>query len=98
MTVGSDTFIHAVLDQIGFENIFKTQKRYPEISIKELKVAEFVFLSTEPFPFKQKHVDELQKLLPDSKVILVDGEAFSWYGTHLAKCESYFKNLLEIYR
>lgn len=96
MTVGSDTFIHAVLDQIGFENIFKTQKRYPEISIKELKVAEFVFLSTEPFPFKQKHVDELQKQLPDSKVILVDGEAFSWYGTHLAKCESYFKNLLEI--
>ena len=69
MTVGSDTFIHAVLDQIGFENIFKTQKRYPEISIKELKVAEFVFLSTEPFPFKQKHVDELQKQLPDSKVL-----------------------------
>lgn len=95
MTVGSDTFIHTVLDQIGFENIFKTQKRYPEISIEELKTADYIFLSTEPFPFKQKHIDELQKQLPDSKIILVDGEAFSWYGTHLAKRADYFKGLKE---
>ena len=95
MTVGSDTFIHAVLDQIGFENIFKTQKRYPEISIEELKTADYIFLSSEPFPFQQKHIDELQKELPDAKIFLVDGEAFSWYGTRLAKCESYFQNLVE---
>ena len=96
MTVGSDTFIHDILDKVGFENIFKHHKRYPEITVEELKAAGFIFLSTEPFPFKQKHVEELQKQLPNSKVILVDGEAFSWYGTYLAKCESYFKNLLEI--
>ena len=95
MTVGSDTFIHDILDKVGFENIFKHHKRYPEITVEELKAAGFIFLSTEPFPFKQKHVEELQKQLPDSKVLLVDGEAFSWYGTRLAKCENYFKGLVE---
>ena len=93
MTVGSDTFIHAVLQQAGFENIFKDQRRYPEISVEQMKGAEYIFLSSEPFPFKEKHVDELQKLLPGSRIILIDGEAFSWYGTHLAKCEDYFKKL-----
>lgn len=95
MTVGLDTFIHDILDKVGFENIFKHHKRYPEITVEELKAAEFIFLSTEPFPFKQTHVEELQKQLPDSKVLLVDGEAFSWYGTRLAKCEGYFQNLVE---
>jgi len=95
MTVGSDTFIHEVLGKLCFENLFKDRKRYPEIFVDELKSADYIFLSSEPFPFKQKHIDELQKELPDSKIVLVDGEAFSWYGTHLAKCESYFKTLPE---
>lgn len=93
MTVGSDTFIHAVLEQLGFENIFKNRKRYPEVSVQEMKSADYIFLSSEPFPFQQKHIEELQKDLPNAKIILVDGEAFSWYGTRLAKCEDYFKTL-----
>lgn len=96
MTIGSDTFIHEVLNQIGFENIFKNEKRYPEISVENLKYADYIFLSSEPFPFQQKHIDELQLHLPNSKIMLVDGEAFSWYGTHLAKCEAYFKTLQNI--
>ena len=96
MTVGGDTFIHDILDKTGFENIFKDRKRYPEISVDEMKTAEFIFLSSEPFPFQQKHIFELQKQLPNSKFILVDGEAFSWYGTHLVKCAAdYFKDLKE---
>lgn len=95
MTVGFDTFIHDILEKIGFQNIFKNQKRYPEISVEDLKSADYIFLSSEPFPFQQKHIDELQKELPDAKISLVDGEAFSWYGTRLAKCESYFQNLVE---
>jgi len=93
MTIGGDTFIHEILDKTGFENIFKDRKRYPEIYVDEMKTADFIFLSSEPFPFQQKHIDELQNELPDSKIILVDGEAFSWYGTHLAKCADYFKDL-----
>ena len=95
MTIGSDTFIHQILDKLGFENVFKNEKRYPEISVEEMKKADFIFLSSEPFPFQQKHIDELQKELLNSKIVLVDGEAFSWYGTHLAKCGEYFFELVK---
>lgn len=94
MTVGSDTFIHEILSQLGFENIFKSHRRYPEVAAEDLKDAEYVFLSSEPYPFSKKHAEELQRALPDAKIVLVDGEAFSWYGTHLAKCENYFRHLL----
>lgn len=96
MTVGCDTFIHEVIEKLGFENFFKNGKRYPEISVDEMKGVDYIFLSSEPFPFQQKHIDELQLEIPNAKIILVDGEAFSWYGTHLAKCEDYFKTFCEI--
>ncbi|KFE97416.1 iron ABC transporter [Chryseobacterium formosense] len=94
MTVGSDTFIHHVLSEIGFENIFKNQTRYPEITAEDLAEADAIMLSSEPFPFKEKHIAELKAIYPDKKIIIVDGEAFSWYGTHIAKCENYFKELI----
>jgi ABC-type Fe3+-hydroxamate transport system substrate-binding protein len=95
MTVGSDTFIHSMLQTAGFENIFSDQKRYPEISINDLKndTCEVLLLSSEPFPFKQKHIDELQQQLPHTQIILVDGEMFSWYGSRLLKAPSYFAEL-----
>jgi ABC-type Fe3+-hydroxamate transport system substrate-binding protein len=94
MTIGSDTFIHKILGEIGFENIFKDRNRYPVIETEDLKEAEIIMLSSEPFPFKEKHMEELKLFYPDKKIMIVDGEAFSWYGTHLAKCESYFKELI----
>ena len=94
MTVGSDTFIHNILTEIGFENIFKNQTRYPEIQIEDLAEADVIMLSSEPFPFKEKHIVELKEFYPEKKIIIVDGEAFSWYGTHIAKCENYFKELI----
>jgi ABC-type Fe3+-hydroxamate transport system substrate-binding protein len=93
MTVGSDTFIHEIIEKLGLENLFKNQKRYPEISLDQMKEADVIFLSTEPFPFQQKNIEELQKKLPNQNIILVDGEAFSWYGTHLAKSSEYFQTL-----
>ncbi len=94
MTIGSDTFIHNILSEIGFENIFKNQTRYPEIQVEDLAEADVIMLSSEPFPFKEKHITELKEFYPDKKIIIVDGEAFSWYGTHIAKCEDYFKKLI----
>ncbi|WP_373707548.1 ABC transporter substrate-binding protein [Kaistella sp.] len=93
MTVGSDTFINEVLVRSGFENLFKDRTRYPEISVEELKDADLIFLSSEPFPFQQKHIDELLLELPNKEMILVDGEAFSWFGTHLIKVGDYLKEL-----
>ncbi|MPS73809.1 MAG: cobalamin-binding protein [Chryseobacterium sp.] len=95
MTIGSDTFIHKILTEIGFENIFKDRIRYPEIQTKDLADADIIMLSSEPFPFKEKHIEEFRELYPDKKIMIVDGEAFSWYGTHIAKCENYFKKLLQ---
>lgn len=94
MTVGSDTFIHHILTEIGFENSFKNKTRYPEITRDDLAETDIIMLSSEPFPFKEKHIEELKQFYPDKKIMIVDGEAFSWYGTHIAKCENYFKELL----
>jgi ABC-type Fe3+-hydroxamate transport system substrate-binding protein len=95
MTIGGDTFINDMLNHAGFENIFAHQTRYPETSIEHLRIAncQLLLLSSEPFPFRQKHIDELQKELPATKVILVDGEMFSWYGSRLSKAPAYFLQL-----
>jgi ABC-type Fe3+-hydroxamate transport system substrate-binding protein len=96
MTVGGDTFINDMLKQCGFENIFADKKRYPEISIPQLQTAncKLLLLSSEPYPFKQKHIDELGSQLPGTKIILADGEFFSWYGSRLQKAPQYFKQLI----
>ncbi|MCW3161260.1 ABC transporter substrate-binding protein [Chryseobacterium oryctis] len=94
MTIGHDTFIHKILEEIGFVNIFKDKTRYPEIQVEDLNEADIIMLSSEPYPFKEEHFKELNQIYPEKKIMLVDGEAFSWYGTHIAKCENYYKNLL----
>lgn len=85
MTIGGDTFISDMMRYAGFQNIYASQKRYPEISIEQLKKdnCQYLLLSSEPYPFKQEHVDELQALLPGTKILLVDGEGFSWYGSRM---------------
>lgn len=97
MTVGSDTFIHAMLQKCGFNNIFSHKVRYPEIDIDQLKTldCQLLLLSSEPYPFKQKHIDELQTHLPNTKIMLVDGEMFSWYGSRLLHAPKYFNEILQ---
>ena len=96
MTVGGDSFINDMLARCGFQNIFVGQNRYPQLQIAELQIAhcQLLFLSSEPYPFKQKHIDELATQLPDTKIMLVDGEMFSWYGSRLLKAVGYFKQLI----
>ena len=86
MLAGTKTFINQMLKLAGFQNILSnTNSRYPEISKEELSSLkpDYVFLSSEPFPFKDKHQLTFEKLLPNTKVVLVDGEMFSWYGSRL---------------
>jgi ABC-type Fe3+-hydroxamate transport system substrate-binding protein len=98
MTVGKDTFIHCMLSQIGLTNVFEKWNRYPEISEDELSKAspDYIFLSSEPYPFSEKHMYEFRRISPGSKVILVDGEYFSWYGSRLLGTVEYFKTLSSI--
>jgi ABC-type Fe3+-hydroxamate transport system substrate-binding protein len=95
ITVGGDTFINNMLQYAGFTNVFAHLNRYPEITISQLQTTSprLLLLSSEPYPFKQKHVDELQQQLTNTKIVLVDGELFSWYGSRLLKSPSYFAEL-----
>lgn len=97
MTAGGDTFIHTIMQAAGFENVFADHKRYPAITIKDLqeKQCEIIFLSTEPFPFKPKHIEELHVLLPHVNIVLVDGELFSWYGSRLLQTPAYLQKMQE---
>jgi len=99
MSVGSDTFISHMLNAIGWENAFADKQRYPEIEPEELakRNPELVLLSSEPFPFKEKHIAEIKDILPHARVALVDGEMFSWYGSRLLKAIPYFSQLVSAY-
>ncbi|QSE99293.1 ABC transporter substrate-binding protein [Fulvivirga lutea] len=94
MVVGKDTFINKMLQKSGFENLI-SPSRYPELSLEELEnlQPQVVLLSSEPFPFKKKHLEEFEELFPKSKILIVDGELFSWYGSRLLKTADYFKQL-----
>ncbi len=97
MAVALNTFIDDMLKQCGFVNVCRDLQRYPEISVDMLKKfnPDFVLLSSEPFPFKNEHAIEINNILPETKVVLVDGEMFSWYGSRLVKAPLYFKQLVE---
>ncbi len=94
MLAGKETFINHLLEFLEFENACK-ETRYPEVDLKSLGKLDFLFLSSEPYPFKEKHLDEFRTLFPETEVILVDGEYFSWYGSRLLGAPKYFKELLE---
>lgn len=95
MVAASQTFIHEMLQIAGFENIFEHESRYPQITDQDLAVAQpdVILLSSEPFPFKEKHVKEIQTVCPNSVIQLVDGELFSWYGNRLLLAAPYFERL-----
>jgi len=94
MAAGPNTFIDHLLQLNNLENIFKNcTQRYPEMEAKFLEEAELILLSSEPYPFKDKHRRALQEKFPESKIIIVDGEYFSWYGSRLIKAFAYFKKL-----
>lgn len=97
MLAAQNTYINYVLNYIGFKNELDTAQRYPVLDEDQLKKMkpEFCFLSSEPYPFKKKHVEQISQLLPASKVVLVDGEMFSWYGSRLLKLPAYINGLAE---
>jgi len=95
MTIGGDTFISDMLKRCGFRNVFEGQQRYPSIQLEQLNSlnCRTIFLSSEPYPFKQQHAEEIKKVLPNANIVFVDGEMFSWYGSRLLLAVQYFKEL-----
>jgi ABC-type Fe3+-hydroxamate transport system substrate-binding protein len=91
MAAGKNTFINDILLINGMTNVI-TQERYPSVTLAELKTlnCELILLSSEPYPFGEKHIEEIQAAIPDTKIMLVDGEMFSWYSSRLVKAVQYF--------
>ncbi len=98
MAVGKGTFINYMLNLNGFKNFFGNQSRYPEVSLEiSYPEVDMVLLSTEPFPFNEDHSKFIKPKFPNAKILLVDGEMFSWYGSRLIKAFEYFKKLHDYY-
>ncbi|MDI1354644.1 MAG: helical backbone metal receptor [bacterium] len=97
MVAANGTFINSVLQLLGLSNAAASRERYPVLTPELIQKLdpELCFLSGEPFPFREKHLNEFQTLLPKSKIVLVDGELFSWYGTRLLQLEGYIEDLVD---
>ncbi len=97
MVAGRDTYITDLMQRCGMANVFADgDSRYPEISETDLQAADpqLILLSSEPYPFKEKHLAELQALCPNARILLVDGEMFSWYGSRMLEAAVYLEQLI----
>ena len=97
MSANENTFIGDMLKRCGFQNVITGNVEYSVITENQLSELnpDLIFLSSEPYPFKEKHIKELQNICSSSKIILVDGEYFSWYGSRLQQATDYFIGLME---
>ena len=98
MVAGGGTFIDEMLLRAGFHNVFGSLSRYPEVTPEQLRAAapRQILLSSEPYPFAEKHVAEFQAICPAAHIRIVDGELFSWYGSRLRRSATYFQSLVSV--
>ncbi len=96
MAAGGDTFINSMLHSCGMKNVLLSNTRYPKLKVEDIRNLnpDVILLSSEPYPFSEKHVAEISKSIPESNCLTVDGECFSWYGSHLLKSPAYFNDLI----
>jgi ABC-type Fe3+-hydroxamate transport system substrate-binding protein len=97
MAAGRNTFISSFLEKAGLRNALpgiSNDNRYPELSLDQIQQSEadLVFFSTEPFPFKPSHLEELKELLSPKSLFLIDGEFCSWYGCRMLQAGDYFRD------
>jgi len=96
MAAASGTFIDDMLQRAGFRNVFAHLGRYPELTAAQLAAAApaRLLLSSEPYPFGDKHFAEFREICPTATIQVVDGELFSWYGSRLQLAATYFRTLI----
>lgn len=98
MAAGAGTFIDDVLHRCGLTNACAAlEGRYPELTDAQLAAADpdVLLLSSEPYPFGERHLTGLGLLCPGVPAHLVDGEVFSWYGSRLLRSPAYLQRLID---
>ena len=96
--VGPNTYINALLSHFGLQN-YCSIERYPALDelltepTNSNATPDLIFLSSEPYPFEEKHFKEIQQMFPHSKILLVDGEICSWYGSRMLEVPAYIQKV-----
>ncbi len=98
MTVSRDTYIAQMLALANWHTLcHDPRSRYPEVRADDPLLADtdIVLFSSEPFPFKPAHVDELRRLTGDTRTPceFIDGEMTSWYGNRAVEGLRYLRKL-----
>jgi len=94
---GRGTYIHALLEKCGFENVCAPLVgRYPQITLEKLRMLApaWILLPSEPFSFDDSHAAELEAEIPAAHAIGVDGEMFGWYGSRMLPAAGYLSRLI----
>jgi ABC-type Fe3+-hydroxamate transport system substrate-binding protein len=80
MTMSGGTYGSSLLSAIGVDNVFADAvERYPTVTLDEARARnpDVVLAPSEPYPFRERHVEQLSEVAP---VVLVDGQDLFWWG------------------
>lgn len=97
MGAGAKTFINSMMTECGFQNALSEFERYPIIHDELLADLnpDIILLSSEPYPYSEKHLNYYRTRFPNKVVLLIDGVPFSWYGSALSGSFDYFRLVWE---
>ncbi len=112
MTLSRDTYISRTLAAVGWDTVeIKSKDRYPKIEFTTELVSRVdrVLLSSEPYAFRERHLDEIRQAIAAANhffvptaleevelpvtVALIDGEMTSWYGSRAIEGMKYLSRL-----
>ncbi len=99
MAAGADTYLTDLLGLAGGLNVMAAGgERYPALALAQLVEADpqVILLCSEPFPFKDEHIQELRGHpgLSNRIFILADGEALTWHGSRTLEGIPYAQEIL----
>jgi ABC-type Fe3+-hydroxamate transport system substrate-binding protein len=79
MALGEPTYGSAVLRALGIANVAAADGAYPEVGpdAARARASDLVIAPSEPYPFAERHRDELERAAP---VVFVDGRDLLWWG------------------
>ena len=97
MTVSRDTYIARTLSLVGWRTVGHDRHvRYPAVDITPglLGRTDVVLFSSEPFPFKESHLEEFAAAYPcpDVRLAAIDAQMVSWYGSRAIAGLRYLKD------